>query len=74
MKASITLTQEDGALRIETAYPTDFDGVVSINVLLENANLPLLELQAQACEFAAAALSKRAANFRQQAASTPTSQ
>ena len=71
MAESITLTAEDGMLRLKTTYGIDMDGQVALSVLVPNANHPIAALQAMACEFAAAALTRRAQSFRQIEPSAP---
>lgn len=68
MSHQIVLTPENGGVRIQTAFEMGVDGKVEISVIIPNAdlNMPVIEMQAIACEHIAEALSHRAASFRWQ--------
>jgi hypothetical protein len=62
---SITVTKENGGHRVETSYKLDYNGQVSISIVVPLVNPTLLEAQAIACEQAAGGLTKYAERFRQ---------
>lgn len=66
MANDITLHTLDGMMHLRTTYATDLGGLVTLDIPLPNANHPILMLQAMACEFAAAHLTRRAEWFRRQ--------
>lgn len=68
MSHQIVLTPENGGIRILTTFEMGVDGKVEVSVIIPNADLsmPVIEMQAIACEHVAAALSHRAASFRRQ--------
>lgn len=65
MANPVTLSIDDGMIRLKTTYEIDMEGLVTIDVLIPNADRTVLEMQAMACDFAAAALTRRATYFRQ---------
>lgn len=64
MTAPITLSNENGGIRIKATYELDYEGVANISIHVPLVNPSMLEVQAVACEQAAESLTKWAANFR----------
>jgi hypothetical protein len=74
MTIPITLSNENGGIRIQATYKLDYEGVVSINVHVPLVNPSMLELQAVACEQASESLAKWAATLRRLIPKDNTSQ
>lgn len=73
MEQSVNITFDGEDLRFRANYKLDNAGAVEVSVVLPNENFTLLEMHAQACEAVVESLSRQAASFRRQIASTQAS-
>ncbi len=66
MSHQIILTPENGGIRIQAMFEVGVGGKVDVSIIIQNADMsmPVIEMQAIACEQVAQALSHRAASFR----------